>query len=568
MNIKHETILQPTELTPVLLMCDFVDIDTNLVRLVDSVTFLPVCNIPLIQYALDNLIMQDFTNIFFCIKSKEIIPKINDLINNIYPNTLRTRYIIGHDYGSIMRSIDDFDYGYETFLIYPINFITNVNVKTMINNFNFYRKNERKIVMNILMLKKDNYLNEINVYGLQAYDGTNELLHYEKTTVNSKINLRFFDAVLRVKCLRFLTMCSSPRLCVASKEVFALFSENYDFLSMDCLVESSLSNNLYNYKFLLHFANSDFDDEVKGVDDLAYLSVKNGTLCKIIQNVNDFYQVNYYFKDYNHLRNELLDMDLLYDEYLCEYQKFETNLMAVRNANSKKLARGFCTNIKNSVVGSNVGIEKGRVILNCIIDHGTVIENNLVNSISFNDYMMQKDSEKYFIYYKNNLVFDYIPEIFIEITPEDSEEIDTSKINTFHSEILAYLADVTDDVLSKSIDISMVKKQVNLIAIIWKANSRDLIDVFTIFISEFINQNDLDQSTIYVSMFFPIIEGSLNEPQAQENFIRTVYKGLNIKNKRLRKEAFIRIGYAMMDDGLIEKDILNNTNIIKGNFFQ
>lgn len=556
------------ELTPVLLMCDFVDISEDLENMIDSPGFLPVCNIPLIQHALDNLIIQRFTNIFFCIKSKEITAKIESIVQNIYPDSIRMKFIIGHDYSTIMRSIDDLDYGFETFLIYPVNFLTNFDMKKMIVDYHEYRMNDKKIIMNIYMFMKENYANEINIYGFNAYKETKELLHYEKTHVNKTVNDRLFDKIRSVSKINLLGGCSSPRLCVVGKEVFALFSENYDYQSLDCLVESNLAINLYNYRFILQYEQAKFSLDYECIDDsLNNLTIEDDCLCKIIQTPSDFYEVNYYFKDFLYRREELMDMELFYNNTLCEYHEYGTNLIASSDLSKRNCNKSKVQNISDSIVGINVHNLIDFSLFNSIINHGIKLQENYSDCILFDEYIFMKKGTKYYVFKDNSPFLEYSPEAYQECVFTDQETTVNESIS-FHSEILAYLEDVTEGVVSKNIEISTVKKQVNLIAIVWKANSKDLIDVFTIFLSDFINQDDLNQSTIDISMFFPIIEGSLDEIQTQESFIHAIYKGLKINNKRLRKEAFVRIGYAMMDDGLIEKDILNNSKIIKGNFFQ
>lgn len=568
MENKREDMTIIPELTPVVLMCDFVDVGEDLERLVDSPAFLPVCNIPLIQHALDNIIIQGFTNIFFCIKSKETKGRIQTLVSNLYLDTIRATFVIGHDYGTIMRSMDDIDYGFETFLIYPVNFITNFVLKKIIVDYHYYKKKDKKIVMNIYMFDKDIYSDEIDLYGFNAYKETHELLHYEKTNARNKIHSRLFDTIRDVHTLRVVTKCCSPRLCVVGKEIFALFSENYDYQTMDCLLESSLAINLYKYRFLLHYEETKQLFDLRCINEsLSNLKIEDDCLCKVIQNPCDFYEVNYYFKDNRFRREELMELELFYNKVTYEFREVGSNLITTSHPEGNSRRLGVNRHIRDSVIGCNIVNLSNCSITNCIINHEYILNANIENCIAFDGCVLEINDSRYIAYCGDETIFEYETDLQVDHESSEDESSCPDSI-TFHSEILSYLEEITQSVISKKIEISDVKKQVNLIAIVWKANSKDLIDVFTIFLGDFIDQDDLNQSTIEASMFFPIIEGSLCELKTQESFIYAVYKGLNIENKRLRKEAFVRIGYAMMDDGLIEKDILNSTNIIKGNFFQ
>lgn len=530
------------KITPVILLIDFISTD------------IPIDKMYFLDLALKNLTNQNFTQFFISVKQDSYIYE-----KKIKEYNIKYEILENNDFGDLMREIDNLDYLYEAYIVYPINYnISNVN-----GLLASYKNSDKKTIMSVYLTGHSDIIVGMDNDAIVFYD--------------TKLRNNFFDMVDKNEklCVR---KSGVPEVVAVGKEFLALYNENYDFMSVFELIETLCLVNLYNYKMI------GYSDH----PDAKYLRIKTAhEYYSYIMEIKNKALETKETKDIIGESNYRETVDTLYlseneFEYSDTSEGFETeeltDEMSFGKENDERQIFNNCligknctisgsVNIRNSVIGSNVKILEGVVIVDSYVESGCTVENSIKSSVLCSNVTNKQELENAILLDDQVYLNAYM---FEESMPEDNSvscEVADSGIS-FHQDVLSYLDNIASEVIERKLPIEDVKREVNLIAIIWKASQNDLLDVFIIFISGFIKEHDLDQSTIDLMLFFPIIYGLMDNSEKQESFVVEVYNCLRMEKKRNKKEAFVRLGYALMDDGIIDKDVLNNVSIIKGNFFR
>lgn len=533
-----ESLHQKT--TPILLLVDFLSTEIK----IDKLYFLDL--------ALTNLTSQKFNHFYICIKDNPEVYK--DSIEK-YP--IFYEFLVSNNFGDLMREIDDLDYLYESYIIYPINYHI-VNIHDLLSS---YKDSDQKTIMSVYLT---NYKDI--VFGMNE----DEII-----IIDTKIRKSFFECLDKKETL-CVRMSGFPEVVAIGKEFLALYNENYDFMNVGDLIMSSCKVNLYEYKikgyseeteklcmriktqheyyaFMMKMLKLKITDRKAEVD----IEEAFSKCCMIDKNEND-YRISKEKKDDTSDNHKVHSAD--------SYDK--TGKYSYKNSIIGKNCKIFSgVFINGSIIGDCVTISKDVTISESCVEDGCNVQHSITASVL---------SQNSITAYEYNDVLQIDDQIIenASIAPEriqdDSTETfePTESPHSFHDDALSYLEKIASKVIARKINIDEVKREVNLIAIIWKASQNDLINVFVVFFGGFFEEDNLDQSTIDLMLFFPIIHGLLDTAANQEDFVINVYKSLRMKKKKNKKEAFVRLGYAMMDDGIIDKDVLNKAQIIKGDYFK
>ncbi|KAM0687310.1 Translation initiation factor eIF-2B subunit epsilon [Conglomerata obtusa] len=570
----------------VLLLCDFLENEQILDEINKEIINLPICNIPLIRIALYNLKDQKFKNILICIKnehSKTYIEE-NILIEDL--SNLNCGFRIANDFNELMRDIDDSELRFDNYMLLPVTNITNIELWPFITDYSESKIKDDKIILNVQVFESEPK-DEFVVYGVCK---TREVMFYQRCSPDHELNERFYELLQKNNDVTYISNFSNPKIYVFGKEILALFNENFDFYSFEDLIESLLFLNIYDYKIMYNFCNVKmFNYNLRSKFDNYFVEISS---LKNFFDVNEFFRCSEFLDNYElnkvsiknnkeyginsiQIEEQIEDKstETLEESYYL-LEKFKISSQNEEDENDDFIIHNNsfnnqCNtkNIINSVIGFNSIIKNNVTVNNCFIGRNCIINANIEKSVVMDNQIIDSTLSNKIVTYKNKMMKIPLHDKFHGRLNQKKDN-QKRKDENFFTDVIFYLKDNKDDVINNKMQIIDVKKQINLFTIIWKASNNDLIEAISLFIIDFVDENNLDQSTIDISFFFPILIGRTENEETQMKLILQIHNGLKFDSKRKKNEAMIRIGYALMDDGIVSKDALNNSRIMKGNFFQ
>lgn len=563
-KFQKPTILERIYQTPVILACDYFEKSHELANLTDCFPFISICNIPLIQIIVRDLLKQGFYNFIICSKNNKYEAKIKDLLDHTFAIKFKISFLYGDSMGDIFRTIDQLDYNYESFFIYPINLFTITNFRAMLETYFRSKDKDPNVIMSIHMFKRAESTKAFSLYHIK--DG--EVTFYDKFTGKERARPEFFDMIEENKKITITRDYLGPEICIITREMLPLFTDNYDFFHVSDLMKYIFSCNIFGYRVLTYNEEKPVLEKLPfrmSEVDISALNIDLPVHFNVINNMKDYFDLNNAFVNNPMYKDNIFKMRILMDEKKYKYSE-EKNSALLREFNKRKICIEGRENINNSCVGTNVNIDNVTV-QNCIIGNNCKIFGSLDNCIVFDNVEIYESYSNVIIIDQDNIVDQFV---FEESSEEEESEVVEDVVQqqtNFHDETLVYLQDVINDVIANKVELSVVKTQLNLFTIVWKAKGNEVIDLFKDFIINYVTEDDIDQSTLNVSFLFPILFGYLSNREDQKKFVVDIYEGLNIKGKKNKKQALFRICFALVDDGIVEKDVLNETKIFKGNLF-
>jgi translation initiation factor eIF-2B subunit epsilon len=142
-------------------------------------------------------------------------------------------------------------------------------------------------------------------------------------------------------------------------------------------------------------------------------------------------------------------------------------------------------NVKTSVVGNKCKI-KGN-IKGCIVWDDVCVCTDLLDCVVFSS--------------DDNGVAEIN---VVEKSEESGNEEEVAKDVTFFKDILDYLNSIVKSTEKTRVNMEEISRQVSLLRIVWNASDLDLVEAFSIFLVNMINPDDVDGSTIGVSVYFSL----------------------------------------------------------------
>lgn len=494
----------------VLLSCDYYDtkhFPNEMIEAKGNLALFPVANIPLIDYIVHSLISQSFNNIILCGTSiKNIFEHVKNkfglLVNVICQEN-------ESNLGDFLRFFNDVNYDLNDMLILYANHFTNFNLNML------YDEHINKGYLATYFIHK----NTSNSHVKHFYGAKNDEIVFYERVVNDKINFtNLKEKIKQHRTIEFNYKGSSPNIAVISSKVFQLFTNNFDFYSLGDLLESILAFNPFNLKI-------GFIDCSK----VMIPSLKN-VYNKEIITLYDYYVFNEDSAKYSFFNNTIYEFDEIKSDY---------NLNSHENGEI----------IENTILGLNNKLEFDFYIKDSFVGNRCILNGNINRCIIWDDVHINEDlNEKVVI--NNNLNIDvYHLEIELEV-----EEVVEQRGNFFDN-IIDYLSECERKMDIKA-NIDNIITQVNLIKISWNASIADFIEAFVIFLVTIVNEDDMEESTINASLFFPLLEGNVKGVEEQETLLALLYKLLNDRDYEFKKQVLFRYGFLLIEDGIITKNIL------------
>jgi translation initiation factor eIF-2B subunit epsilon len=509
----------------VLLVCDYYQtkqIPYEMTLKKDNLALFPVANIPMIDFILKSLINRSLTNIILC---GEFIDKIIEHVSLFYTKKINWISWSGESsLGDVIRYFNDINYDLKDMLVMYANHYTNFDLN---NLFETHRKNNNLVTF---------FLHEnISNSKIKNFYGTkdNQIVFYERS-VNDKFNQKHVqETVEKYKTVEFNFKGSSPNLAVISPKVFQMFTDNFDFNSLADFLESLLAFNPFNLK-IGYLEN----------EKILLPSLKS-VYSREILTLYDYYRFNE-----DNIKYEIEDISQLTQN---------SDLLKSDNNYFFDLPEGF--SIENTVLGYNNKLGDEYCIKDSSVGNRCIISGNVRRCIIWDDVNVTEDLEEIIVFSNGHKINVHYLEVEMEI-----EEVEEEKGN-FFDDIVTYLNEC-DEILESDNNLESIIRQVNLIRIVWNASDLDFIEAFAIFLIEYINENDMESSTINASAYFPLLSGSINCIEDQEELLSIMYNLMIENDIEYRKQVLFRYGYLFIEDGIICKNVLKKYNkmIKKGTF--
>lgn len=532
----------------VLLVCDFYEtrqIPTEMTNKKDNLTLFPVANIPLIEYILKSLHEQKLVNVIVTgksikaveehIKTQEVFEKMN----------LAFMDVDGANLGDVLRNMNDLDYDIQDLLVMYANHYTNFNLNHL------FEKHRRSSFLMTLFLHQANSNSKINhFYGTKE----DEIVFYEKC-INGKYNINHLKEALETqKTVDFKFNLSSPTIGVISSDVLSLFGENFDYTSLGDLLEGLLAFNPFNHKVGVI---EEGGDEL--IDSFLRMNCNNTNwYSREIITLYDYYKFNEdvksgRFVDISKYKlrvdGEMKRLTHYAGNYFYDIPEGYTNELLISNDSTQD-------KVQNTVLGSNNRFKNDFRLNDCFVGSGCTISGNISKCIVWDDIDVSQDLSGYIVFSEDRK----IPFNHLEIEIEMEEE--TKATSNFFDDLVGYLKECVDDVQIERLEIEEVVKQVNMLRIIWNASDLDLIEAFAVFLTDIVSPDDVEDSAINASFFFPVLEGSVNTTAKQENLLVNIYNQIRDKSPDFRKRVFCIYGYQLFEDGVISRPVFKEYNML------
>ncbi|ELA47356.1 hypothetical protein VCUG_01125 [Vavraia culicis subsp. floridensis] len=572
----------------VLLVCDFYEtknIPDSVFTVKKNVTLFPISNIPLIEYILELLFKNNFTEIVLAGSSVSIVfeylkrTKYNKLLSiNCLSNSHTSL-------GDILREIDEKDWRVDNLLVYYANTFVNYDLRFMLDeHFKSKKSNKNVILTTILFDEKTRKMN--NLYALCG----SEIVYYEEQSKKGNVKADVWNLIERYGTVDFASNLSKSRVFVISSEAFPLFTENFDFQSIEDLIKGFQVFNAYGYKInailsdAIPYKRTRTMKEIINISTISLNSLsftshvvtqyseKIGTCPGSVENqagenmmslgvaygksittLQDYFDINTDFRSRRSSPFSLEDY-INYPEkhYTCRDGNYiiddiQVNCSIDKSVLGKSKVTEYTT-IKSSNI-CNGCVIKANVIQDCILWDDVSVSKNL------SECLVISNGEDGIIYLNQ-----------IDETDESVDENVEEFESTFFTDVVDYLLAMYKDVSNFRMDIDEVLKQVNLLRIVWNASRFDLVEAFGIFLAETYDQNDKEGSTINASLFFPILIGITEDSNSQDLLLTSINAHLIGLDNGGKKEIVSRYGFLLLEDGLVSRAAIKKyRNLIKKN---
>ncbi|KRH92317.1 Translation initiation factor eif-2b epsilon subunit, partial [Pseudoloma neurophilia] len=288
----------------------------------------------------------------------------------------------------------------------------------------------------------------------------------------------------------------------------------------------------------------------KEIDSKSPLIDLNETYGKTISSIQDYFDINQYFK-YFRVNSKKSEDFINFSER--EYRKFGSNYISTQMNTNLQIESSI---FGNSEIGKNYYVKSSNIL------NGCKIQGNLQNCIIWEDVFVKKNLKECLV-----ISNDENGIIYLDKCDEDDlsdSKSDESDQETFFNNLIDYLQSVYDKMDEKETDMDDVLRQVSLLRISWNASNLDLIEAFGMFLCKTYNPNDLDNIIIKTSCFFPIIHGLTDDPNSQDLLMTSLNDHLKEEDIERKKKFVIRYGFIFLEDGLISRAVIKKyRNLMK-----
>lgn len=578
-SAKHFTLY----MIKVLLVCDFYEtrnIPDSVFVAKENIALFPISNIPLIEYILGLLYQNGLYEVILAGSSLSIIRQ--HLEKTKYDSLLRISYLSNShsSFGDILREADEADWRIDHLLVYFANTFVNYDLQFLVHeHLRSKEKDESVIVTTILFDEKAKKRN--NVYTLHD----SKIVYYDEQSRKKRVASEFWDVIEKYDTVNVVSNVSKSRVFVVSSEIFPLFTENFDYRTIEDLIIGLQVFNAYGYKInailsenIPYKTVTSTKDVVKmatiSLNTLSFTSQVvtkyNSGVCprsdvdgntssqsiaygKSIITLRDYFDMNMDFRLRRFSPFSLED----YIDYPEKHYKYKDGNYMVGDVHVSCF-------VDKSVLGESE-INANITIKSSNICDGCVIKADVQDCILWDGVMVCKNLTDCLVVSNND---DGIIGLDQDDLPSDESEVEGKEVyeNSFFTDVVNYLVVACVDMLYLKMSMDEIMKEIGLLRIVWNASRFDLVEAFGIFLAKIYDSENEDDSTLNASLFFPILTGMTDDLNAQDLLLESIDTHLSESDCWVRMDIVTRYGFLLLEDGLISRgSIKKYRNLVKEN---
>ncbi|XKL63359.1 hypothetical protein PGB90_005723 [Kerria lacca] len=202
---------------------------------------LPLVNKKLLDYTLEWLNIAGVNEvIIFC--SSHVNEIKQHLSDKVYLS-IDIKVLVSegcYSFGDVMRALDRYAVIRNTFVLLSVDVIGNFNFVPIIEKFKTIQKNDKEISMMTLFKEIGNQRTDLGNNFIVAYNSENRIIHYH---VQNSRNLELpLDVVLEQDFVEIRNDLLNPGLAICSDAVPPLFSDNFDFQTINDFIRGMFMN--------------------------------------------------------------------------------------------------------------------------------------------------------------------------------------------------------------------------------------------------------------------------------------------------------------------------------------
>lgn len=332
---------------------------------------LPVVNKKLIDYTLEWLNLSGVGEVILLCSSN--VAEIREHVNSKTRLNIDVKILITEDcysLGDVMRALDKYAVIRSTFVLLSVDVIGNMNFTSALEKFKSIKDKDAGISLMILCKAVGKRRKDLENKTIIVASPENRVIAYQNED-SKKIDIPK-DLLLEHDYVDVKTTLLHVGVAICSVAVPALFSDNFDFQSLDDLIRGLLVNEEI-------MQGTVYYHTVKGVDYL--VKVKNWPLYQIVSRdvirrythpmVPDMSDKYSYRRNSNYLKNVIMckNCKLESDVVIGNQTKLNENVYLDHSVIGDNCIIGENVRIENSYIFNNVTIEK-----NCVIKHSVIGE--------------------------------------------------------------------------------------------------------------------------------------------------------------------------------------------------
>ncbi|KAK1351097.1 Translation initiation factor eIF-2B subunit epsilon [Hamiltosporidium tvaerminnensis] len=537
----------------VLLICDYYNEHVIPIEMINSkknIALFPISNVPLIEYIVKMLEDSKFTDVYLA--AGVSLPVLCEYFKNSKNRCINIKFVSidGKNFADFMRELDEKDVEVENLLVMYANHFTTLNLKKLLTFHKTAVMKDSNVLMTIFLSKKENTDKKMVMLGRTQEKG---ILFYDRVTNNCDFTEAFYGAIEAHTHLDFCTNFNSPGIFVIDHRFFPLFTEHFDFKTIEDFLIGILAFNVYEYKILYYECEN---THVDSLEKISNLSLKNSVYSKVISTVEDYFQFN------DDIRKGKV--------HSFELEKFiissnQDNILKYKKNNGNYILENFYenkTNVVDSVIGFQTKIKESSLVNSTVFGNNCEFEGKADKCIIWDGLKFSGEFENSILVCKeDSSLVQFSRDYTVEII-EQEEDITEKNPKSFFDDFLTYLDINVVAVDLNKIDFEDARKQISLLRIVWNASTFDILEGFGMFFVKLLDVNDVDNSTIAASFLFPLLYGWTEGPREQDALLASIFELLKEGDREIRKEVIIKYGFLLMEDGFVSRDVVKKYRIL------
>lgn len=369
-ELEKENVIQAVVITD--------SFNKNFAPATSSVALLPLVNRKLVNYTLEWLNISGVNEvILFCTSHANEIKQ--QVAEKVYMN-IDIKVLVSEDcwsFGDVMRALDRYAVIRNTFILLSVDVIGNIKFVPIVEKFRTLQKVDKEASIMLLLKEVGNQRTDLQNNSIIAYNASNRLIYYYPN-FSKTVDLSM-EILLEQEYLDIRNDLLNPGIAVCSVAVPPLFSDNFDFQSLNDLIKDLLMDEEFQI-------NTVYCEVLK---ESQYISkVSNWPMYQIVSQdvlrrwnyplVPDLSEKYSYRKNSIYLKNVTFSKDckLNFDIIIGSNTKLDKEVSIDNSVIGSNCLIGEKVVIENSFIFDKVRIERGSVIRFSVVSDDCYIKKN------------------------------------------------------------------------------------------------------------------------------------------------------------------------------------------------